>query len=230
MLGFRIVAGFCALVAVVLETPQASSQSNRVGFQLLTTAEDANIDARTIVIRYEGPIVFPMAENLADIARELIGRFDKIVLDLDSFGGQLDHTEKVIGALREVRRQVTLHTLVRHGRSCLSACVVIFMQGQQRSAGGASVWLFHGPCPLYTNIPTAKATHRYVEMLREAGAGRSLLCELEDGQYLSRPGKFWLSGYELFHRKGASVITELLPSWQSEEPALPPFDPNVQHR
>lgn len=219
-----------ALWLLLTSIPQSVSAQGLVGFKLATTADDEAIATDTVIIFYEGEIVFPMAENVAEIGKRVIGRYKHIVLDLDSPGGQLDHTALVVNALREWRRNAALRTRVRHGRSCLSACVIVFMQGEQRIAGGASAWLFHGPCPRYTNVPTPRATERYIAMLREAGVGEALLCELISGQYLSQPGKFWLSGFELFHRQGAGVITELLQAWQPEMPIIPPFDPQLRSR
>ncbi len=219
-----------ALWLLITGIPQSVSAQALVGFRFATTADDDAIAPDTVIIFYEGEIVFPMADNIAEISKQLMGRYKYIVLDLDSPGGQLDHTIKVVTALWEWRRDAILRTRVRHGRHCLSACVIVFMQGNVRIAGGASVWLFHGPCPKYTNVPSPGGTERYLAMLREAGVGEDLLCELTSGQYISQPGKFWLSGFELFHRKGAGVITELLHAWQLEAPVVPPFDPQLRPR
>jgi hypothetical protein len=219
-----------ALWLLVTGIPQSAWAQTLVGFTLATTADDNAIATDTVIVFYEGEIVSPMAENLAEIGKRVIGRFKYIVLDLNSPGGQLDHTAKAVTVLREWRRDATLRTRVRHGQRCLSACVIVFMQGVERIAGGASAWLFHGPCPRYTNIPSPRGTERYIAMLQEAGVGEGLLCELISGQYLSQPGKFWLSGFELFHRKGAGVITELLHAWQPEAPVVPPFDPQLRPR
>lgn len=227
---------YCQLVAVLLSLlPVASSgkavaQSTRLGFETLTRADDQGIPPGTVVIQYDGPIVAPMADDLRSLIASLDVRFDTIVLDLHSQGGQLDHVEKVMALLGDVRRNRTLNTMVRQGRSCLSACLLLFMQGEKRVAGSASVWLFHGPCPLYTNVPSADAAGRYLRLLRQVGVGEALLCELVDNQYHTKPGKFWLSGRELYERRGAGVITEMLPSWQPEEPIRPPFEPQLQHR
>lgn len=219
-----------ALWLLITSIPQSVSAQALVGFKLATTADDDAIAPDTVIVFYEGEIVFPMAENIAEIGKRVTGRYKYIVLDLDSPGGQLDHTSKVVTALQELRREATLRTRVRHGQRCLSACVIVFMQGEVRIAGGSSVWLFHGPCPRYANVPSPGGVGRYIAELRKAGVGEGLLCELISGQYLSQPGKFWLSGFELFHRQGAGEITELLHAWQPEVPVVPPFDPQLRSR
>lgn len=232
VLGHSRPAGLLAILLFLLVSggPRQAAGQPWVGFELQTKADNNEIGESTIVVFYQGQIVFPMAENLEEIGRTVVGRYKEVILDLDSPGGQLSDAAKAVAALRSWRRDAKLNTRVRHGRNCLSACVILFMQGDERLAGGASVWQFHGACPPFTNRPSSAATERYIAMLRESGVGEEFLCELTSGRYLTLPGKYWLSGYELFHRKGAGIITGLLPSWQPEPPSVPPFDPRVRSR
>ena len=62
-----------------------------IGFEVLT-AEDGAMDNRgMVVIRYKGPIAFPMAENLQAIWAEIRknARFEQVILELDSPGGTM---------------------------------------------------------------------------------------------------------------------------------------------
>ncbi len=206
------------------------AQDAHVGFQLVTPADDASIPAGAVGLYYRGPIAFPIAENLREMARGLPNSVNAVLLDLDSEGGELDVTERVIAVLQDLRGRVRLETRVRHGAKCLSACIPIFMQGVKRIAGGASVWMLHGACPAHTNVPGSAATYRYVRMLRDAGIANDFLCDLASTGVFERPGRYWLSGHELFMHAKAGVITDLIPAWQPEEPSTPPFDPNIRAR
>ncbi|MEZ5851905.1 MAG: hypothetical protein R3D68_14765 [Hyphomicrobiaceae bacterium] len=222
-------------LAVVAGTPasipaQALAQELRVGFQLVTRADDAGLAEGTAILFYRGPIAYPIAENLREITHSLPAAVTTVLLDLDSDGGELDDTERVIAVLKDLRGRLRLETRVRHGAHCLSACVPIFMQGVRRSAGGASVWMLHGACVAHTNVPGTAATYRYVQMLRDAGIAESFLCDLARKGVFREPGRYWLSGHELFAHANAGVITDLIPAWQPENPQTPPFDPNIRAR
>lgn len=208
----------------------AKEKSQRVGFEIFTPADDASIAHNNVLVRYTGPIASPMAENLADIWSDARGKFDTVTLDINSPGGELAHAEKVIGILKQIRAQAALNTLVRQGQFCLSACILVFMQGTERIAGNATSWMFHGPCRAFTNAPTHVATERYLDLMREAGAPEDFLCALAEQGRLTSPGKYWLSGYELFHEHRANVITRLLGAWQSEIVTETPFDPQKTAR
>jgi hypothetical protein len=205
----------------------AKAEAVRAGFEKPAVVPDR---PDTVVVRYRGPIAYPMAENLEEIGKELRTVYRTVVLDLDSEGGTLAHAALVIQVLRRLRAQMALHTVVQQGRSCLSACIPIFMQGSERKAGGASVWMFHGACGAYSNVPTATATNRYLQLLSEAGVAEAFLCRLRELGAFSEPGGYWMSGYELFHDRDAGVITELLPAWQPEQPVAPPFEPLLRPR
>lgn len=223
---WRLATAAALLSAAAHASPdQAGEQARRhVGFTVQSG------DGGDLAITYSGPIDFPMAENIADIWARIGDGHTSVILDLDSVGGELTHAEKVIAVLRDIRRETLLVTRVRQGRRCLSACVLVFVQGERRLAGGATAWMFHGPCPWYTNSPAAGPTERYVTLLAERGVSMSFLCLLSRNGYLDRPGKFWASGYELIHVYDAGIITELIEPWEAEEPATPAIDPHLRAR
>lgn len=224
------------LVALVMIAPRvgaAKAQSalpQRIGFSVSEPGLPGADGRRTVAIFYAGPIAYPMAANLKDLLSEWKGRADRIVLDLDSAGGSVGEAEAASRLLAQARQTVDLHTRVSQGGRCLSSCVLVFMQGAQRIAGSASVWLFHGACGFASNVPNADATARFVEKLRVAGVSPAFLEMLRCGGHLSEPGNFWASGYQLDKVFSAGVITRLLPEWQPEPAITPPFDPNVRAR
>jgi hypothetical protein len=204
--------------------------SERIGMEILTAVEDERIAPGTVVVRYSGVIVFPLAENLAEAWREQHGKARRLILELNSRGGELKHAKKVIAVLKDIRAAAELKTVVRAGAICASACIPVFMQGAERQASGASAWMFHGACPAYGNIPAARPTDDYVGLLQAAGVATEFLCLLQQSGYLEKPGEFWLSGYELVHVYNANVITRLIAPWQPLEAQPAPFDPQIGPR
>lgn len=221
----RIAAalGGGVLVSALALSPGAAAGAD---IAVLTAADNLTIPRELMVVRLTGEIT-PGAT--ADLRRAWSSRgaeIERLLLDLDSIGGDLAETEKIIAFVEELRRATRVDTLVRHGARCASACVGIFAQGERRSAGGASVWVFHGVCPAGSNVPSFAATCRGLDLLRKAGVREEFLKMLLRGGYLSRPGALWLSGYELHHVHDAGLITRLLDPWQPDHPGdgAPPSD------
>ena len=88
----RILGGLAAGSFLLAGAPQAGAHpfafdtAKMVGFKVVT-AEDGAMDATDmVVIEYDGPIVFPMAENLREIWTEIEknSRFHRVVLRLNS--------------------------------------------------------------------------------------------------------------------------------------------------
>lgn len=210
--------------------PIAEGEEEAAGFAVFTSDDNPTVPAGTIVIRYAGPITADMAEGLATIWSDNRGKYARVLLDIDSPGGELGAAANAIEVLREVRSTARLDTLVRQGARCLSACVPVFAQGSERTAGNATAWLFHGACRTGTNVPSLAATVEYVELLREAGVAAAFLDRLVEQGYLHTPGGYWLSGYELHALSGAGIVTRLLDPWEPQAPRLPPAAPAIRPR
>jgi hypothetical protein len=149
-------------------------------------------------------------------------RFTHVVLELESNGGELSYVKELVAVLQDVRGRMELTTRVMEGAICASGCIPLFMQGEKRKASGASLWVFHGARSAFTNIPDTAATGDYLAMLSASGMDPAFRAFLETDNRVYRPGSLILSGYELFHFHKAGIITELLPSWRDERPALAP--------
>jgi len=203
-----------AVAALVLSIHGAASAE----FTVLTAADNATIPAELLVARLTGEITAGDAEELGRAWSSRGAGVARLLLDLDSVGGELAETERIIALVRDLRQTSRVDTLVRHGATCASACVVVFAQGERRSAGGASAWVFHGVCPAGSGLPSFAATCRGLDLLRKAGVSEDFLRMLLRGGYLSRPGALWLSGYELHHVHQAGLITRLLDPWQPDHP------------
>jgi hypothetical protein len=193
------------------------------GVEVLTEADNPTIAADMLVVRLTGPMVPPMARDLAAAWQASGDGRRRLLLDLDSPGGSLGEAEAIISALAAIRAEARIDTLVRHGALCASACIAVFVQGEDRAAGGASAWLFHGACrDPASNVPSLALTERYLAILRAAGVDDRFLCDLVAEGYVTTPGQLWLSGYELVHVHDAGIITRLLEPWRAEPPRDPP--------
>ena len=85
-------------------------------------------------------------------------------------------------------------------------------------------------CPRDGVTDHTAATEAFVAELRAAGVSGAFLNDLECAGFLSQPGGYWVSGYQLARTLDAGVITELLPDWAPEPPVELPFDPNIRAR
>lgn len=172
-------------------------------------------------LRYTGPLRASLAGELRALLLADPTRFDHVVLELDSDGGNLSDVKDIVSVLREVRQRAELTTRVTEGSLCASGCIPVFMQGEARKASGSSIWVFHGARGAFTNLPDPAATDDYLDLLTAAGMTARFRAMLEAGNRIYQPGSFILSGYELFAVHDAGIITELLPVWRAERPVVP---------
>lgn len=205
----------CLAAAALALSPQGAASAE---FTVLTAADNTTIPAELMVVRLTGDITTGAAAELSRAWSSRDAGIARLLLDLDSVGGELAETERIIALVQDLRQAARVDTLVRHGATCASACVAIFAQGERRSAGGASAWVFHGVCPAGSSLPSFAATCRGLDLLRAAGVSEDFLQMLLHGGFLTRPGALWLSGYELHHIHEAGLITRLLDSWQPDHP------------
>lgn len=186
--------------------------------EVITVKENPSLESGVLVVRFTGRIAPPLAEKLEKIASEIIPDYHAIIIDMDSAGGELAYTERVAEILRRMRDEVDLKTYVRHGAHCLSACVLLFAEGEERMAGSSSSWLFHGVCHAFQDQPSPVATQRFLDLLLEAGVSEEFICGFAEKGYFNEPGGHWMSGYELFHLHDANIITRMVPSRQPSGP------------
>jgi ATP-dependent protease ClpP protease subunit len=144
---FTFAGGACLAAAVAVATltlllasANAAPGEERpvAGSSLKFNKEDG-----TLYIDLSGPIVAGMADDL----RAALGKYgttlNRVVLLLASAGGQVEEGDRVIEALNEIKLRHQLITVVAHGKLCASMCIPIFLQGEDRRAARASVWIFH---------------------------------------------------------------------------------------
>lgn len=192
------------------------------GLEVFTTDQLRWMATDAVGLRYTGPLAPPLARELRKLLLSEPQQFNHVVLELDSSGGELSYVKELVTVLQEVRGRMELTTRVMEGALCASGCVPLFMQGEKRKASGASLWVFHGARSAFTNIPDPEATGDYLALLSASGLDPAFRTFLETDNRVYKPGSLILSGYELFHLHQAGIITELLPSWRDEHPALAP--------
>ncbi len=221
----RAGAGGLLLVTASALLPAAHAAS---GLTVLTHATNDTIAADTIVVRLEGVIAPPMARDFADIWSRRGPGHARLLIDLDSPGGDLDETEALVKVIAAIRQTARVNTLVRHDAKCASGCIAIFVQGAKRHAGGSSTWLFHGACRSGSNIPSLAQTGRFLDILRDADVAPDFVHLLVTQGYVTTPGKFWVSGHALVHVFHANIITDLLEPWRPEPPRGPPVGQTIR--
>jgi hypothetical protein len=67
----------------------------------------------------------------------------RVVLFLDSTGGQVEEGDRGIHVLDEIKPTHRLVTAVLNGKLCASMYIPIFLQGDDRLAARTSSWIFH---------------------------------------------------------------------------------------
>jgi Clp protease len=99
--------------------------------------------APSLYIEWSGPI----AAGMADYLRTELGRYGtasrRVVLFLNSAGGQVEEGDRVIEVLNKIKQMHRLITVVGDGELCASMCIPIFLQGHDRLAARTSLWIFH---------------------------------------------------------------------------------------
>lgn len=227
-----------ALAAAVLCGPLGASsvpQESQAGsavVEVLLPGSARSIASDTVVLFIRnGQIDDTTAARVAEAVERLPASTVTLILRLDLRGGGQRATGEIVSTLgRLADRGIRLRTLVHQGDVCASACILLFMQGQERYAGNASAWGFHGACYPGTNVPSPGATRQQIEDLITSGVSRAFLDRLRSAGCMDEPGVYWLSGYELKSVYGSGIVTHLAPAWQPEYPSVPMPDPGLGPR
>ena len=104
----------------------------------------AQVD-NTVWLSWHHEVDVPMATRFREAFYEWQNKTEKFVIDLNSPGGSLYEGGQVIELITEIKKTHTVETHVGPENICLSMCVPIFLQGDERRASAASAWMFHEP-------------------------------------------------------------------------------------
>jgi hypothetical protein len=127
-----------AVAVAVLKLPVAfASAAPGEGQPAAGASVEFEMETGTLYVDWAGPIVAGMADDLRATVSQ------RVALFLDSRGGRVEEGDRVIEVLNEIKLRHQLITVVPHGKLCASMCIPIFLQGEERLAARASLWIFH---------------------------------------------------------------------------------------
>ena len=217
-----LAAAFAAIAATGAAHAQARLSEG-------TTYRLERIDEGDVTaIAITGAILPPLADDLAVLLSSVpVDR--KVILDLDSAGGEMDEGNKVIALIKRERERRHIDTLVWYGHLCASMCIPVYLQGEKRHAAALSVWMFHPAHKEHSPFPSTAATAAILNDMVSYGMNREWLEAVDKRDVFSMPGEFWISGADLY-AQGAGVITDLLPAQRRLRLPTIAFDPQIQPR
>ena len=182
-----------------------------------------------VVLQWSGPVQAPMSDRFRDAFRELENDPRRLVISLNSGGGEVEHGHAVIREIRAASRERQIDTMIEAGKMCASMCVPIYLVGAERIASPTARFMFHEalfrvrPAPERERRdlkkPTPKATTTYVrnaattritdELFDEDMGPRSVDARwLRDMRAKIRSRDVWLTGRELVNQ-GSGVVDKL---------------------
>ena len=140
-----VLAGRIGLVAavVIIAIGLFGGDARAIPNQDMPLVDSAIYEDGTLLISWNGPVVVGMSAYLRGVIEKHASESRRIVLHLDSIGGDVEEGERAIAVLQEIKATHWLVTLVMHGDICASMCVPIYLQGTDRVAAPASLWLIH---------------------------------------------------------------------------------------
>ena len=223
---FAIRTLLAAAFAAIATTNVAHAQ---VRLSESTTYKLERIDEGDVTaIAITGAILPPMVDDLAVLLHSIpLDR--KVILDLDSAGGEMEEGNKIIALVGQERKRRHIDTLVWYGHLCASMCIPICLQGEKRHGAALSVWMFHPAHKEDSPFPSSAATATILSDLVSYGMNREWLEALDRRDVFSTPGEFWISGADLY-AQGAGVITDLLPAQRRLRLPVIACDPQIQPR
>ncbi len=98
-----------------------------------------------IVLYWPSTVEVPFELRLREAFDLWKGETGRFVLALNSPGGALREGNRVIELIRRMQQTHRVDTFVGAQQECLSMCVPIFLQGNERIAAASSAWMFHEP-------------------------------------------------------------------------------------
>jgi ATP-dependent protease ClpP protease subunit len=208
--GARLAAALAVAVLMLLLLASAnaaapSEEQRPAGISLEFIKEDG-----TAYIDLSGPIM----ASTADDVRAAVGKYrtslNRVVLFLDSAGGRVDDGDRLIEALNEIKLRYRLITVVSHGKLCASMCIPIFLQGEDRLAARASIWLFHEAAQRQANgelrTDTAETWRLFRKYYAPAGVPTRWLKSIAP---MIEEADLWQTGGDLISAKSGIILHPL---------------------
>src|SRR5262245_13623116 len=143
----RFVGWACLVAAVVIAalTPVLAAAKTTSPDEQAAASSSIEFNEKdgTLNIEWSGPILPGMADYLRAALDTYAAASHRVVLFLDSAGGQVEEGDRVIHVLDEIKQTHRLITAVLDDQLCASMCIPIFLRGDDRLAARTSLWLFH---------------------------------------------------------------------------------------
>jgi ATP-dependent protease ClpP protease subunit len=211
----RFVGWACLVAAVVIAalTPAlAAAKATSPDEQAAASSSlEFNEKDGTLNIEWSGPILPGMADYLRAALDTYAAASHRVVLFLDSAGGQVEEGDRVIHVLDEIKQTHRLITAVLNDKLCASMCIPVFLQGDDRLAARTSRWIFHEAARQGAND-----RERMEETLRllqkyyvPVGVSAPWLKRIVP---IIKRGDLWESGDDLISEK-TGIVTYPLENW-----------------
>ena len=140
--GSACLAAAVAIAALTLPVAAANATPDDEQAAASSSLEFDEKDG-TLNIEWSGPILPGMEDYLRAALDRYATASHRVVLFLDSAGGQVEEGDRIIHVLDQVKQTHRLITVVPDGDLCASMCIPIFLQGDDRLAARTSNWIFH---------------------------------------------------------------------------------------
>jgi ATP-dependent protease ClpP protease subunit len=204
-LAAAVAVAVVTLLLLASANAAPSEEQSAAGISLEFNREDG-----ALYIDLSGPIV----AGTADDVRAALGMHDttlnRVVLFLDSAGGKVDDGDRVIEVLNEIKLRHELITVVPHGKLCASMCIPIFLQGEDRLAARASIWLFHEAAQRRANgvlrTDTAETGRLFRKYYAPAGVSMHWLKSIAP---MIKEADLWQTGGDLISAKSGIILHPL---------------------
>lgn len=165
---------------------------------------------------WKSAVEIPMAKRFYEAFEKWNGKSTTIVINLHSPGGSLREGRELIEVINLMKKSHKIVTFVGGRHSCLSMCVPIFLQGDERVAAPSSKWMFHEPrsVDFFTDktIKEPEFEHRRMvqKFVNRYFVNSSVSPTWRKKLIRDWKGKdVWFTGQELFNQK-SGIITRLL--------------------
>ncbi|MEM9278764.1 MAG: ATP-dependent Clp protease proteolytic subunit [Pseudomonadota bacterium] len=181
-----------------------------------------------ITLRWRGQIDEKMGPQMVKALKKYRSKTDHFIIDISSQGGYVNSGEVLIDYMKKLKSGHTIDTRVPRDGKCLSMCVPIFLNGENRYAGSTTKFMFHRPWvkekKFGSSIKEQARQRRYKARLNSklsqtawrfynvhfnySPIDRRWLKHLEE-QWRVKGNDYWTTGEKLVHEK-SNVITHLL--------------------
>lgn len=166
----------------------------------------ASLRGKTLIVAWTGRVELPMHTLLARAFDKWRSRSERILLQLNSPGGSLREGGDVIELLQRIKHTHKLDTYVASAAICMSMCVPIFLQGDNRIAAPDARFMFHEPKRYFDDGSEAKGFSFEREALTRRFFNKYFVNSPMDAQWRGQLEKDWI-GKDIF-MSGAQLLED----------------------